>query len=182
MEQGPENRVRVHGFSPNYPGKNLKFLIDFFEYVNENPESYGRLGSTSAQALRFQLRNDDMKVSKAMQIADELGYKLEIKLVPRPSEGKVVVSDDSTYRVVLPEQKKVRKPSKTKYNLERIAFLDEAILANKVSQRRMAQMLGYSYGAIQAWLRSDDMKISHVNAIKDKLKLDVEYIFSPKEN
>ncbi len=171
--QDSSKTVRRHATVNNgYPGKNLKFLLDFFRYIDKTPEDYGRIGKSSAQSLREQLRKDDMKISKAEEVIRTFGYKLEIQFSSRETtEPKAVV--DENYIVDLPEKDNSKLNSR--YKLERLSFLEEIMVENKISQRKLSEILEYSYGAVQAWLRTDDMPLSVVNLIKDKFNLKIKF-------
>ena len=148
----------------SYHCTNLKFLIDFFNYLGITPEDYGILGSTSAQCLREQLRADDLKISKAMTIAEELGYTLSVSMKPE--------DEDDSYVVVLPPTSPAGKR-----RLERLAFLENIMLHYHLSHSALAAMVGCTRGAVASWLRKDDMKISYVIKLKNKLNLTVKFIF-----
>ena len=169
MKKEDSARNRKYPTWGNYPGVNLKFLLEFMKYLGVTAEDYGKMGATSAQALRLQLRNDDMKVSKAKEIVRTLGYKLEIELL----EKEVKEDTEETYAVILPKEK---VPTAYKsYRLKNIPFLDEWMEKRRLSQRKMGELLNCSSGAVESWIKTDDMPISYVNKMKEALNLRVKY-------
>lgn len=181
-ETQKKGKTRRNYIRPDYPAKNLRFLVEFFNRLGITSADYEKIGHGSAQALRTQFRRDDMKISRAMQIVEDLGYRLTINLVPKEQDNTPTVIEDDSYSITFQGLKTPEEgPEEYRPQLVRLHFIEELLHRKKISQRKLAQMLDYSFGAIQAWLRTDDMFISHVNTIKDKLGMKVEYIIDTPE-
>lgn len=176
-----EKRQRKTYTQKNYPGKNLKFLLEFFKHTGLTPESIGRAGGASPQSLREQLRNDNMKISKAETILDALGYTFTIIFTPIENRT-IILDEDANYSISLPELDKPIKGQFDKYNIRRLKFFTDILESYQLSARAIARKLDISIGALEAWLRTDDMLISHVNLLKDKMGMKVTYKIDKKQS
>lgn len=163
----------------DYNCKNLRFLIDLFDALGLSPNSYARLTpnpTSTAVGLRYQLNRDDMKVSKAREIVNTLGYKLDIRFTEKEEQEKT--GNDTGYIVTLPES--IHRPIESKY--KNLAFLDEFMKKRKLSKRGFADEIKMSPGAVFTWFTLDDIAISYLNVIKDIYNVNLEFKILPKES
>ena len=165
-----------------YKCQRLKFILDFFSALNLNPNSWSLLTEnpvSASTALRLQLNNDDMKVSRAKKIVETTGFELDIRIVDK--EAPTSLQEDN-YVLTLPAGlrerfEKNRKDTKEFYR--NIGFLYEFMQRHNLSRYKMAKDLDISAGAINAWFRADDVLISYLFMIKETYG--AEIIFSVRE-
>ena len=164
-----------------YDCKHLRFVLDALTATGLSPQSYGKLTDnppSTSQALRVQLKQDDMKLSKAKQFVSTLGYDLTVDLLEK---NRTTSSD---YKLILPE--------KLQQNLERgileqedknknLSFLLRFMSHNGITKRRLARVLEMSPGAINAWFRADDILISYLFKIKNVLQADIAFSISERD-
>jgi len=150
-----------------YPGVNLRFLLDFMRATGHNTASLCKMSNMPPQALRVQLKRDDMKISKAKELIKNAGYKLDIKLYMQSQEA------DSDYIVTLP--KAIRKNDD-----KNLAFLDEFFSMVGESQYEIGKKMGITQGAVFSWFKTDDIMISYIVKIKEIYKAKLEFRITEK--
>lgn len=146
-----------------YPGINLRFMLDFMRATGHNTASLCKLSNMPPQAFRLQLKSDDMKLSKAKQLIKNAGYKLEIKLYPGPQEAS-----DTDYIVTLPKKQ-------AEEGGENLRFIMDFIKRSGDSQHELGRKIGITQGAVFAWFRTDDIMISYIVKIKEAYKAKLEF-------
>ena len=175
-----------------YGCKNLRFMLDIFTALNLTPYSFGQMTDntlSSAQALRAQLKKDDMKISRAKQIVSiitEGRYMLEIAFTdengaPMPPAPTGITIEAPDYHLSLPKKlrenfRKRTRALKMKIDPRKnLAFLKFLLVQNDISQRGLARKIGLSAGAVETWFRRDDVAISHLFKIKEALGLGISF-------
>lgn len=175
----PPNTPKTRAANSDYPGKNLKFLLALFDALGHTPGSYGRLTenpNSQSTVLRLQLKEDDMKISRARKIVDTLGYQLEIFF---EEKHKPEIENDSSYIVKLPADiRKAKGESKTP-NLQ---FVADFMKSRKISKRKLAHDIKVSPGAVFTWFTSDDMAVSYLNRIKDTYDVNLQFVITKKND
>lgn len=149
----------------DYPGKNLRFLLEFKAALGLNTESLCKPTGLSPQSIRIQFKRDDMKLSKAKRIIESHGYKLNVNLTPR-KQGK---DNGDNYIVNLPV---ITKKTEQAKNLD---FLKDFMQLMGESQYALANKLEVTQGAVFAWLSTDDILISYLVKIVEKYDADIEF-------
>lgn len=172
---GPSNSKTA---GKGYKTTRLRFLTALLEATGYTVYTYAHLESNSPSAannIKRMLLADDMKVSKAKSIVENLGYKLDIILKQKPeNEG------DGRHEVpnyVLPESLENRKKLRDK-NLQ---FLIDFMQENYLTQRQLAKDLGVSAGGVQAWLDADDIRISWLYKIHEIYDTVLQFKIEDKE-
>lgn len=176
--------MSTHNLYAAYGCWHLRFLLDFFTATGLTPYSYSKLTdnpTSTAQALRTQLKRDDMKVSRAKEIVSTAGYKLDIEF----KDDICAVKETPGYTLRLPENLRenlerggLKKESQNK----NLTFLKEFLSRNNISSRKLAQKIGMSAGAVETWFSTDDLAISYLYRIKDAFKVDISFIVSEKDS
>lgn len=162
---------------------NLRFLLDILAATGHTPKTFGKMTdkpASAAQTLRLQLKNDDMRLSKAKEVVSILtgGYQLVVEFKDEKDEydGGIEMpiampAEASYYELILPEA--LRKNFARRIRMKKIdprknlAFLRSFLAYHGISQRALGKALGISGGAVETWLRRDDMAISYLFRIKD---------------
>ncbi len=152
-----------------YPGKNLRFLIDYIRISGLNTTKISIPSGLPPQSLRIQLQRDDMKLSKAKKLIENTGCKLDVILYPQAQE-----EDDENYIVVIPKKKD------TEEKAGNLAFLSNFMKQLGQSQYDLAEKLGITQGAVYAWFATDDIMISYINRIKDAYSAKLEFRITEK--
>ncbi len=168
---------------------NLRFLLDILAATGHTPKTFGKMTdkpASAAQTLRLQLKNDDMRLSKAKEVVSILtgGYELVVEF----KDGYDCVGLDmpiampeevSYYELILPEaiRKNLRRRTQVKKIDPRknLAFLRSFLACYGISQRALAKAIGISGGAVETWLRRDDMAISYLFRIKDAYNMGLRF-------
>lgn len=162
-KQTKRQAKRTRYVAPRYSCVHLKFLTDFMAATEMTVKEFAG-GSMSANvALRRQLQNDEMLLSKAKELLENHGYKLTVKLNdknPDPKTAHVAIILD------LPQ---------IKTQNENVGFIFDLAKRRKLTENQLAEKLGLSPGAIWAWKRVDDIKISYLYLIKDTLDCELEF-------
>ena len=181
-EAAPETGTEKAGPSrPETPyskfkGENLGFMIDFLLALGVNPFQYGKMTDSPNNyetQLRKSLKDDDMKVTKAYRMFEVIGYKLEIDFAEPPEP-----ESDSGYALVLPSE--LTEQKEVEYHNENLRFLEAYMRRHKIRKTQLARDIGVSAGAVMAWLKVDDMLLSHVNMIRKRYGLKVIYKITEK--
>ena len=158
-----------------YNCRHLRFLLDLFTALNLTPYSFGQMTDnplSTAQALRAQLKKDDMKISRAKTIVGMTGYRLRLSF---KDETKMIQKVED-YTLTLPaelSENLTRKKEASPY--ENLDFLHEFLQRRRISRRQLAQRIEVSPGAVETWFRADDCAISYLYRIKNSY--DVELVF-----
>lgn len=163
----PKKRVQSKWYQ--YPGVNLRFLLDFMKALGLNTESLCKPTGQPPQSFRIQLKRDDMKLSKAKRLIEANGYKLEIRLIPKETK-----QDSEGYIVTLP---RIIKKNDNPKNLD---FLKDFIASRGESQYVLADKLGVTQGAVFAWFNTDDILISYIIKIKEAYDVNLEFRITEK--
>ena len=167
----------------HYGCRNLKFLIDLFDAVGLTPHTFAQHTpnpTSTATALRLQLNNDDMKLSRAAEIVSILGYQLSTDI----KEKNLPSPETLGYRLILPKtlQKNLEKGFLDKKHMNRkLSFLFEFISRNSIAKRELARELGLSPGAVETWFKNDDIAISHLFRIADMYDAEIVFTLKPKK-
>lgn len=152
-----------------YPGKNLKFLLDYIKISGHNTATISQACGLPPQPLRMQLQRDDMKLSKARRLIEGTGCNLEVVLYPQSLPG-----DDENYIVVMPRRRVTSdKPAQ-------MDFLKAFMKQTGQSQYDLARKIGITQGAVYAWFSTDDIMISYINKIKDAYQAKLEFRITEK--
>ena len=159
-----EKPKRVQSKWYQYPGVNLRFLLEFMKALRMNTESICKAASQPPQSLRIQLKRDDMKLSKAKFLIKANGYNLNVRLIPKEQTDA-----NKGYIVTLPNIKK--KPEEPK----NLSFLKEFMTSVGESQYAVADKLHVTQAAVNAWFKTDDILISYIVKIKEVYNLDLEF-------
>lgn len=146
-----------------YPGINLKFMLDFMRATGLNTATLCKMSNVPPQAFRLQLKSDDMKLSKAKQLIKNAGYKLDIRLYPTAPE-----TADTDYIVTLPKRQ-------NEEGNENLRFIIDFVGRAGDSQHELGRKLGVTQGAVFAWFRTDDIMISYIVKIKEVYKAKLEF-------
>lgn len=155
-----------------YPGKNLRFLIEFFNALGMTPQQYANMTDNPnnyGTQLRIYLKEDDMKVGKVRSVLGVIGFDLKIKLMTRE---ELKMKQDRSYVVNLPDDLKNPHPGAKNDNL---LFLADFLRRQQLSVRAFGRKIGVSPSTIMAWLKVDDMRISYIDAIQKAFDAVVEY-------
>lgn len=161
-EKEPKKKVQSKWYQ--YPGVNLRFLLDFMKALRLNTETLCKPTALPPQSLRIQLKRDDLKLSKAKRLIESHGYKLDIRLIPKTNK-----QGDDGYIVTLPNIQRKKEAPK---NLD---FLKEYMQSIGESQYALADKLGVTQAAIYAWYNTDDILISYIIKIKEAYDLNLEF-------
>lgn len=162
VENGPKKRVQSKWYQ--YPGINLRFLLDFMKAVGLNTEALCKPTGQPPQSLRIQLKRDDMKLSKAKRLIESNGYKLEIRYIPKEKN-----TEEDNYIVTLPH---IVKKKENKRDLD---FIKDFIASQGDSQYALAEKIGVTQGAVFAWFNTDDILISYIIKIKEAYDVNLEF-------
>ena len=175
---------------------NLRFLLDILAATRHTPKTFGKMTdkpASAAQTLRLQLKNDDMRLSKAKEVVSILtgGYELVVEFKDEYDGGRempiAMPAEPSYYELILPEalRKNLARGTRMKKIDPRknLAFLRSFLTYHGISQRALGKALGISGGAVETWLRRDDMAISYLFRIKDVYNLGLCFrLKAPKAN
>lgn len=162
---------------------NLRFLVDFFGAAGLTPASFSRLTAnpnSTASALRRQLSPDvdDMQLSKAESIIESIGYKLEVSFHSETmSEMTTITHGDGDYIVDLPS---MINTYTSKY--PRLGFLKCFMARRHITMSALAERIGMGPGAIHNWFQADDIRISHLIAIQQAYKLQINFTIKRNTN
>lgn len=176
--------MSTHNLYATYGCWHLRFLLDFFTATGLTPYSFSQLTDnprSAAQALRMQLKKDDMKLSRAKQIVSIAGYKLDVEFNDKASATK----ETPGYSLILPDDLREnleRGVLKNGSQYKNLTFLKKFLSRNNLSYRKLAQKIGMSVGAVETWFCIDDMAISYLYRIKDAFQADISFIVSEKES
>lgn len=186
MAQKKENAYVVSPKSSlyaKYGSGHLCFLLDILIATGHTPHSFGLLTDnprSTSTALRKQLNNDDMKLSRAAEIVSILGYQLSTDI----KEKNLPSPETLGYRLILPKtlQKNLEKGFLDKKHMNRkLSFLFEFISRNSIAKRELARELGLSPGAVETWFKNDDIAISHLFRIADMYDAEIVFTLKPKK-
>lgn len=148
--------------NPRYNCKNLKFLIDFLKAtqmtVNEFAGSYSH-----TVVLRRQLNNDDMPLSRAKTLFANKGYTLGVRYVDS-------YETDDKVSIILEIPKNHDKKRSENFDIIR-----KLLEQRNISMAELAERIEVSQGAIQAWKRVDDFRISYLYRISKELDAKLEF-------
>lgn len=133
-----------------YPLQRLKFLGDFMTQMGLTTTKAAEKAGLSQVGVYYWLKKDDAHLSSVEKLFDAFGYRLVFELADTeaPAIGTPIVSFS---------------PAGGK----RLAFLEEDILDYGVE--KLADDLGLSAAGIYYWLSQDDIFISHIYSIAEKL-------------
>ncbi len=158
-----------------YNCRHLRFILDLFTALGITPNSYGNLTAnprSSSQMLRYYLQHDDMKISKAKAVVEATGFKLDIHFDLGNHIHMIVQNPD--YTLTLPEKLQVKlKNKEDKY--KNLGFLRDFMSQRNLSQRKLASIVEVSPGAVETWFRMDDVYISYLYKIKEKMNTDLHF-------
>lgn len=164
-----------------YNCRHLRFLLDLFTALGITPNSYGNLTDnprSASQTLRYYLQNDDMKISKAKAIVDKTGFKLDFHFDAGNHIHMIVQNPD--YTLTLPEKLQLKLTNKeNKY--KNLGFLRDFMVQRNLSQRKLASIIEISPGAVETWFRMDDVYISYLYKIKEKMGTELHIDITEKE-
>ena len=176
--------MSTHNLYATYGCWHLRFLLDFFTATGLTPYSYSKLTdnpTSTAQALRMQLKKDDMKLSRAKLIVSIVGYKLDVEFKDKTS----AIAETPGYTIILPdhlrenlERGALKKESRNK----NLTFLKEFLARNNISSRNLAQRIGMSAGAVETWFSTDDVAISYLYRIKDVFQAEIFFVVSKRDD
>lgn len=179
-EEKTVRKRRISKIAPHYNCKNLRFLIEFFDALNETPHSYAQRTENpiaTATALRLQLNKDDIKVSKARKIIRTYGYELDIRFSDKIS----IPVKDPSYIIRIPtELKGNSETAKKESGLDNIAFLYEFMKSHNITQRGLAKDIDISPGAVFTWFKTDDLAVSYLTKIKNTYDVNLEFTILKK--
>lgn len=176
--------MSTHNLYATYGCWHLRFLLDFFTATGLTPYSFSQRTDnprSTAQALRMQLKKDDMKLSRAKQIVSIAGYKLDVEFNDKASATK----ETPGYSLILPDDLREnleRGVLKNGSQYENLTFLKKFLSRNNLSYRKLAQKIGMSAGAVETWFCIDDMAISYLYRIKDAFQSDITFIVSEEDS
>lgn len=160
-ELGQDGKKEVKMRTPLlYECTNLAFLVDF---LNATRTSVAAITETRSEetALRAMLRNDNMMLSRARAIIAKAGFKLNVRYVfPEENQNNTIII--------------IEGASPTDKN-PNIRFLLEALEKKKMTFKKLSEDININQGTIWCWVKVDDIRISYLPLIAEKLNLKLEY-------
>ena len=159
---GNENKTNktkrtITGLS-RYSCKNLRFMLDFLSAIDKTPET--AMGNPSAAVtFRSQLHQDNMLLSRAREIIEGQGYKLEVKEKEQENDVITIIMENA--------------PKKNK--LENLAFLEDMINQKRLTKAALASLIDLPAGTVRAWFNVDDIRIAYLTLIAERLGMILEY-------
>lgn len=153
---------RKKGNTRHWPGRNLGELADFID--RQYPEGYTldmlalRLGMTK-QNISLMMTKDDIKLSKAEEIAAEFGHTLKLHFPQREH----VYSGERKARVFP--------------NAGNLSGLAKYLADSNISVNYMSQRVGMANNVITNAFDKGDIMISKLYAILANLRISVQWIF-----
>ena len=156
----PQNQVYK---TPKYNCVHLKFLIDFLKATKTSVEDFAGSYSNSV-VLRRQLKTDDMLLSKAKALFERNGYSLHVTMKEKNPNTE---NDDVDIVLDIPDI--VEDPNTN------IRFILDMLDYHGVNLNQIAEMIDVTPGAVWAWKRVDDIRISYLYRIKNALNCNMDF-------
>lgn len=140
--------------------------------INTN-EAARILGITGPTVRHWFLENvDDTKLSYVYRIAEHTGYKFDLLLTRSGSEGTGAIAVDIDDFIHLPGDN---------YKPKVMSFLTIAMRRYGINKRQLAQATGLSVSSITYFYSTDDISISRIIDIANRLDFCVKYSFTKIE-
>ncbi len=139
--------------------KRLQFMHDLLLVLNISKHEMARRLGMSPQNFFTYLKRDDMRLSFAQEIADNLGFELSVRL--EREEG-------DTQEVIKRIEPLVRCDEKL-----RLGFLKITLGIYNITKIELAEKLGLNPGGVFRWFRVDDIAISYLYDIAKAYNLQV---------
>lgn len=156
----------------HWPRKNLGELLNFLE--RQHPEGLAiinianKLGITQ-QSVSGMFMKDDIKLSRAEEIADAYGYELKLYFPKR----------ESIFGITPPMSLLKEKEYP---NIGNLAGLYKYLLDSNITLNHISQRIGMSFGVVQRAFSKGDIFISTLYEILKELNIDVYWSFEEKDN
>lgn len=143
--------------------KRLAFLTTLMiQEAFSKAELARRLGVTW-QNIGTYFEKDDMKLSKAIEMCRLIGYDMTVALEdPNAKTASAII--DITER--------------TKTN-KRLDPIFKYLALNNISLAEVSRRTGISNTSVQAWFRTDDMKLSRIYELAEALGVKVYFRMTP---
>ena len=143
-----------------YKCENLAFLIEFMN-ATRTPVTAITANRSEETAFRAMLRKDNMMLSRAKNAIEKVGYKLEINFADPFEQQKntVIIIEGAT-------------PAGKNPNLR---FLLDALEKKKMTFKELSETIDVAQGTIWCWIKVDDIRVSYLPLIAEKLNLRLEY-------
>ena len=149
--------------TPKYNCVHLKFLTDFLKATKTSVEEFAGSYSNSV-VLRRQLKTDDMLLSKAKALFEKNGYTLHVSMKEKNPNTE---NDDVNIVFDVPNIVEDANPN--------IRFILDMLDYHGVNLNQIAEMIDVTPGAVWAWKRVDDIRISYMYRIKNALGCNLEF-------
>lgn len=143
----------------------LQFLLDIINARGlNNPGVASILGITEAAAGSI-FRVDDILLSKALFLAESLGFTVRFHLYPAGGDENVRYRVDPMREIIERDGQFLTK---------RLSFLFAAIDNNGLTQAEFASRMGLALSTVVAWRVNDDIKVSRIFQAADVLGMSIK--------
>lgn len=161
----------------NSERQNMAFFVKLLKSLKLNYKQFAEMTGVSQQLISWWLASDDCKYSNIVSAFKEIGIDIACCYEPLPESNYVIAEDKFSIHIdSLPE---LGRENDAEQGLVidqvlagngKLRFLAELIDGLKMDLKSFSEEIESNYHVVYSWFKKDDIKISKIYLIADKLQ------------
>ena len=169
--------------------RNMEFFTKILKSLKLNYKQFSELTGVSQQLISWWLTSDDCKYSNIISSFDKLGIDIACHYEPIPGSNFVIEEDDYSIQIDSLPQLGQAGDNEIGQVIDqvlagngKIRFLAELIDGLKMDIKTFSRQIASSYHVVYSWFKKDDIKISKIYLIGDRLQQKVVWSVKKKDD